>query len=261
MLRAFIDDSGLDGQSPVFVLAGYVAKAESWEQFSIERQATLDHTNPAPISVLKTKDIYRNRVPNTIFHGWTDEQRDERLKMFIQAINRHVLHGIISVIPLEPYQRLMKGKFKLEMLDQPYFLSFFGILISLLRLTHKLKLDDQIELIFDEQTVDKVTLTVEYERCMSVAPAEVKKLSAGMPTFGSDNELLPLQAADLIAWHARRYYYDLFRGKKPENAISNVFFAHMCDLKHDIVDVWTEEKLMGAMNALLSRNPRSGTGL
>lgn len=91
MLQGFIDDSGWDGQSPVFVLAGYVAKAEQWEAFSDEWQKVLDHSDPAPIQVLKTNQIYRNNVPNTIFHGWTNEQRDDRLKMFIAAIRRHAM--------------------------------------------------------------------------------------------------------------------------------------------------------------------------
>ncbi|MDF0522112.1 hypothetical protein P0R31_33250 [Bradyrhizobium yuanmingense] len=240
------------------------SKAEAWEAFSNDWQAVLDHPDPAPVpgGVLKTKDIYRNRVPNTIFYGWTDEQRDERLKMFIRVINRHVMHGIISVIPIEPYQRLLKGKFKLEMLDQPYFISFFGVLIQLVKLTHRLKLTDKIELIFDEQAVDKTTLTTQYDLCMSVAPPELKNISAGMPIFKSDSDVLPLQASDLIAWHARRYYYDLYRGKTPEGEQSNVFFANMCDLKHDIVDVWTEDKLIQALSALQSANAKKqGTSM
>ncbi len=32
-LRAFIDDSGSGGDSPWFVLAGYVGKVEAWDAF------------------------------------------------------------------------------------------------------------------------------------------------------------------------------------------------------------------------------------
>jgi hypothetical protein len=42
MLQAHIDDSGWDGVSPVFVLAGYVAKKEQWDSFSDQWRATLD---------------------------------------------------------------------------------------------------------------------------------------------------------------------------------------------------------------------------
>ena len=54
MLQACIDDSGWDGTSPVFVLAGYVAKAEAWDAFADEWRALLDK---ASVKVLKTTDI------------------------------------------------------------------------------------------------------------------------------------------------------------------------------------------------------------
>ncbi|MBR1142234.1 DUF3800 domain-containing protein [Bradyrhizobium sp. AUGA SZCCT0431] len=253
MLQAFIDDSGWDGQSPVFVLAGYVAKTEQWDAFSAEWQKALDHPDPASIKVLKTNQIYRNNVPNTIFHGWTEEQRDDRLKMFIAAINRHAMHGIVSVIPIEPYRRLITGKFKLEQLDQPYFLAFFGIIIQLLRLTERLKLDDKLEFVFDEQSINKPVLEAEFEKCMAVSPPRAKSLCAGMPKFKSDNDALPLQAADLIAWHARRYYFDQYSGRNPQDQPSNVFFAHMFEPKHDIFSLWTEEKITVARDHLLGR--------
>ncbi len=251
MLQACIDDSGWDGTSPVFVLAGYVAKAEAWDAFADEWRALLDK---ASVKVLKTTDIYRNRVHGTRYHGMTDEIRDELLKDLIRAVNRHALYGIVSVIPLEPYRRIFKGNFSLEALDRPYFLSFFGVLISLLKMTHRLKLDDKIDFIFDTQdSENKLILTREYERCMEAAPPSVKILCGGMPSFKKDDEFPPLQAADMLAWHARRYYSDQFSGKEPTKEQSNVFFAHMFYPEHDIFDAWTEDKLFGAANALLSK--------
>jgi hypothetical protein len=34
MLQAYIDDSGSDKQGPVYVLSGYIAKAEEWAIFA-----------------------------------------------------------------------------------------------------------------------------------------------------------------------------------------------------------------------------------
>lgn len=31
----------------------------------------------------------------------------------------------------------------------------------------------------------------------------------------------------MIAWHARRYYYDFYNGKEPAEEPSNVFFANL----------------------------------
>jgi hypothetical protein len=61
MLQAYIDDSGNDGKSPVFVLAGYVSTTEKWETFSDEWDAVLRPANGKQLDVLKMSDVFRNK--------------------------------------------------------------------------------------------------------------------------------------------------------------------------------------------------------
>src|SRR5262249_39879107 len=110
MLQAFIDDSGWDGASPVFVLAGYVAQAHQWKEFGAEWQAVLDLEEPRKLQFLKMNEAHRLGDSSSQFYGWSKTERDERLKKFIKAISRHALHGIISVVPIEPYVRLFTGQ-------------------------------------------------------------------------------------------------------------------------------------------------------
>jgi Protein of unknown function (DUF3800) len=42
MLKAFIDDSGSGGDSPWFVLAGYVGTVEAWDAFEQSWRTVLD---------------------------------------------------------------------------------------------------------------------------------------------------------------------------------------------------------------------------
>jgi hypothetical protein len=145
----------------------------------------------------------------------------------------------------------MKGKFNPTALDRPYFLAFFAIMTGLLTLTKKLNLDDKIDFIFDSQdSENKVMLMTEYDKFLSVAPPGVKELSGGYPILKKDEEVRPLQAADMLAWHARRYYFDLDRGKDPTKEPSNEYFANLFLPENDVIDIWTEEKLRGAANAL-----------
>jgi hypothetical protein len=251
MLHAHIDGSGSTGDSPVFVLAGYVASVAQWEAFSNDWQAALDLEVPRKLAVLKTNHAYRLNDPKSLFYGWTAQQRDARLIEFVKTINKHAMHGIVSVVPIEPYLRLFKGKFKPDALDRPYFISFFGILVNLLLLTRRLQLDDRIDFIFDEEGGESEALLMEqYRLCMSMAPVDVQNLCGGPPSFKKDHELRPLQAADMIAWHARRYYNDLYAGKQPEAEPSNVYLANLFLPDHDILDVWTEDRLREARDAL-----------
>jgi hypothetical protein len=51
-----------------------------------------------------------------------------------------------------------------------------------------------------------------YEILMKVLPTEDAQLFESEPTFRDDKKFMPLQAADLYAWHVGRAAYDLERG-------------------------------------------------
>lgn len=260
MLKAFIDDSGNDGKSPVFVLAGFVASAEAWETFSSDWGSALNPEGSFQMGVLKMADVYRNRVRGSRYYGLSDAERDARLKSLIQIVNRHAMHGIVSVVPYELYNRIIRGNFNLQSttaLDRPYFLSFFGVMARLFQITQSLKLDDKIDFIFDTQESEsKALLRSEYDRFISLAPDNIASLSGGYPSFQNDEEALPLQAADMLAWHIRKYYVAYQSGKDPTQDPSNVYLANLFRPKHDVFDTWDENRLEQIRHALLKRSWR-----
>jgi len=244
MLQGFIDDSGNDGKSPVFVLAGFLSSVEKWEVFSDDWDAVLNPDQGFRVGPLKMSEVFRNRIRGSRYFGWQDDDRDERLKRLIKVINSHAMHGIISVIPYEPYNRLVKGKFNPPALDRPYFLSFFGVMTHLFKLNRHLKIDDKIEFIFDSQdSENKPLLAAEYDRFVSVSPPEVKSMSAGYQ-FKRDEDFAPLQAADMLAWHARKYYFDAHNGRDPTKDPSHPYLANMLMPEHDIIDFWDEDRMI-----------------
>ena len=251
MLQAFIDDSGNDGKSPIFVLAGYLSSVEKWEAFTADWERVLKPESGKQLEVLKMADVFRNRIRGSRYYGWDNDERDERLKSFVKVINRHAMHGIISVVPIEPYSRLFKGKFSTLPLDRPYFLSFFGVMVQLFKINHHLKLGDKVDFIFDTQDSENIPrLMEEYDRFISIAPPEVKAMSSGYPGFKRDEDVTPLQAADMLAWHARRYHFDLYNGKDPTKEPSNVYFANLLMPDHDIIDIWDEARLLEVATVL-----------
>lgn len=244
MLQTAIDDSGWDGVSPVFVLAGYVSTKEKWKSFSDEWQAILDLKEPSKLGHLKMNEAYRLNDPSSQFCGWSEAERDDRLKKLIKPITRHALHGLISVVPIEPYRRLFRGRFDPAALNRPYFFTFFGVMARLINLARQLQLGDEIEFIFDTLGGELQALLLdEFEKFISLRPPTLQHLTCSPPKFAREQDFAPLQAADMLAWHARRYYFDQCRGKEPTSEPSNVYFAHLFDPKHDVIDVWTEEKL------------------
>lgn len=254
MLQAFIDDSGNDGKSPVFILAGYVASFENWETFSEEWDRVLNPEDGFQMGVLKMKNAYSNRRRRSPYFGLTDQEMEDRLKSLVGVINRHAMHGVVSVIPYAIYNRLIRGKFNLlgtSTLDRPYWISFFGIMARLLQVTKHLKLDDKVDFIFDTQDNEsKPLLMSEYDRFINLAPPDLRNLSGGYPIFKKDDEVLPLQAADMLAWHVRRHYFDRYAGRDPTKEPNNIFLANLFKPKHDILDLWDEDRLEQLATAL-----------
>ncbi|WP_213739653.1 DUF3800 domain-containing protein [Bradyrhizobium sp. dw_411] len=265
MLQAFIDDSGNDGRSPVFVLAGFIASADQWKVFSDEWDNILNPKIGFRMGVLKMADVYRNRVRGSRYKGLSDAERDARLKALIQLVNRHAMHGVVSVVPYELYNCIIKGNFNLQStnsLDRPYFLSFFGVMTRLFQITEKLNLGDKIEFIFDTQDNEsKAILMSEYDRFISLAPDNIAALSGGYPSFKKDEESLPLQAADMLAWHIRKHYSDQDSGKDPTKEPSNIYLANLFKPEHDVFDLWDKDRLTQVRDALSKTTWQKSVGL
>lgn len=250
VLQAYFDDSGWDGKSPIFVLAGYLSFAEKWSAFAHEWRAVCEIDDPKKLPYLKMSDAYQLRKRSSVFLGWTEHQRDVRLQKFAPVINRHVEHGVGIVIPIKEYRTHFAGAFNPPALDRPYFLAFFSLATLVAKVVRQVGYKSQIELIFDRQDNESnAWLMAEFDKFMSVAPPELAGVFT-VPKWQDDKKVLPLQAADMLAWHLRRYYFDEYGGRNPVSERTNPYLANILDLKHDVIEFWTEEKLSAAANVL-----------
>jgi hypothetical protein len=240
MLQTFLDASGSVGDSPVYVMAGYVAREEDWGRFVEDWNGVLG-LEPR-LKFLKMNQAI-SLDPKGQFRDWTEQQRDDRLNRLAEIINRHALYGIISIVPVEPYLGLFKRIFRPNALDRPYFLSFFGVMAKLVHFTANHNLSDRIDFTFDKEGGESEELMEEQFRIFkSIAPQHLIDLMGDKPHFGNDHELAQLQAADYIAWNARRYYHDEAEGLDPTTQPHHQFMKRLLNTEH-ILDLWTEEKL------------------
>ena len=96
-----------------------------WAAFAEDWLAALGQT-PA-IRYFKMKEAMRVRDQ---FEGFDEEQRNERIRSLVEIITRHAIAGFISVIPSEPFIRIMQGWGDREYLNRPYFLLFHNIIVN-----------------------------------------------------------------------------------------------------------------------------------
>ena len=205
MLNAYIDDSKMN-EPPVSVLGGWVGHAKDWAAFS-DSWAEALWMKPR-LSYFKLTEA-QNLTGE--FHGWTEQSRDERIRLLVKIIERYKFLGVANAIPLDAYKEVFGGVPDRHV-QNPYFISFFGIIALLAGYYQRQGHTDQIDFIFDIQPGEVEVVTEAWANFLKVAPPNLRPLLGDYPIFRNDKTTLPLQAADLgVGWSrqlAEDHYFD-----------------------------------------------------
>jgi uncharacterized protein DUF3800 len=214
MLKAYIDDSCMN-KAPVYVLAGWCAPARVWGPFSNAWRDILRYR----------RRIDRFKFDEAInfsgeFLNMSVEDRDERLRLLVGAIEEHGLVGFSVIIPHHIFLPLFGVHPSIEVRN-PYHLAFFMMVSRMVAHYAPLGIKDKIDFYFDYQPGAKSMALVEegWELFCRLAPQEVRPLlNAHPPSFLSDDDTVPLQAADLIAGWVRYCFQANLLGRPPPTA-------------------------------------------
>ncbi len=201
---AYIDESGRGQTAGAYVAAGFVAPEENWLPFAADWQTVLD--GPPKLAYFKTKEAMgMGGPPFEQFRGWTREQADERVDQFLELIHQHKLLPCRVFIPHRHYKQIFKGKVN-RRFDNPFFVPTYSIIQVTLRYLAYQGITDKVEFVFDKTTNrEKKLIRRAWDLFTEYAARETKPLWGNEPSFRDDKEVLPLQVADLHAWHAREF--------------------------------------------------------
>lgn len=244
MIQAYIDDSGTRGTHPIFTMAGFIGEAEKWVSLS---NAWHDHLQAQPsIRYLKMAEAVKL---SRQFRNWKPCERDEKLKGFVEVIKTHTPQKAIHfTVDLQAFEQHMAAH---APMSDPMFTGCYVILAGVCHEVLDSGPPQQIEVIFDEHVIvgPRVKLWYpiikanfkgreEYDlaRLADVLPLE--------PMFKSDEEYLPLQAADVIAWlfrtafsgerHEFEWIAEELRPVIPMSSYSSVFDAKRMERIHEM---------------------------
>ena len=203
ILRAFTDDSSAQAGDRRLFLAGYLHSAEAWAAFSTEWRTELNAW-PA-IKYFKAKEANRLSGQFDGAQGWDNTRRDVKvanLAAIIQryqplsyqfSINRQIFEEKLK--PVSPYG-----------FGRPHFQLCYAVVAGLAQYAASEKVTVPIDFVFDQQEGVDDDIGMFFNALIEALPTDAKKLIAGTPSFKDDrdDEALPLQAADMLAWHLRR---------------------------------------------------------
>lgn len=139
MLQAYFDGSTESGIA--LIVAGYMATVNSWLKFSDDWAEFL--TISPRMTVFKMSAIGQFQMERAMFH--------------YRAIERATLIGIGCAISIESLANVVRNLNLDPINKNPYYLAWRAVVTLSLEAARLLRLEDQIEFVFDEQS-DKVPI-------------------------------------------------------------------------------------------------------
>lgn len=175
---------------------------------------------------------------------WTIEDRMERLDRFHRVIMKHAQVGFACIIKHDAFERLMR--IGLAFSDTVYHLAFIGVIAATMRYHQESGLADKVDFVFDDQRHEFARALKSFRNIWE-SDEYLRKYLAGTPRPAVDDQVLPLQAADYMAWQIRR---KIEQDRNPRMAIRRLaitsaadgFIMEAGDIPI-IVDVWDDERL------------------
>lgn len=228
MLKGYFDDSGTDQQSAFCVIGGYISTVDCWKLFSEEWQNLLDE---APsIKYLKMREAESRRGE---FWGWTPEARDQKLLAFANLIKKNAMIGLASIVSNQAYDELVRGGLP-PTIDNPYWFCFQAVVIRAIEICGEAIREEggKIDFVFDSQGEGMqrrgLLLHDGWKKLLDVQFGDI----IGGIDFHDDKDILPLQAADMFAWHLRRYSESALNKCRENRPVADVLWSipiHMKD--------------------------------
>jgi hypothetical protein len=239
MLKCYADDSGSHqgDDSSLFVLAGYLLEEERWEPFAEEWDIQLKRDFPVDFFHMTDAEYGDGG-----FEGMASEFRKRKVKDLGLLIAKYRPTPIAVSLDKRDYNSIVKGIAPAER-DNPYGLLLYQLMRGIAEFQKRRKLIDgskyePVEFVFDNQLPDEFTALSWYSGLVDAVPEPYRTIMANTPVFRSDRDLLPLQAADMLAWHVRRDF------ERPEEKRSNLA----------LITVGAEGQWKGHLNPSVLRN-------
>lgn len=190
--QAHVDGSG-SGDPNLLVVAGYIAPAEVWLDFSAKWQEQLDH---ARMPYFKMSDM---------------SHRMEVAAWFCRLIEESKITAAISCAIRTDQLKKALDEYKypveiigLDKIKNPYYFGFKAITDIVAQHQGQLGIDEPVDFVFDDQSESEDVRDIWNLIKLSSAP-EYRKNMGDEPVHKSDINIKPLQAADLWAWWVRKW--------------------------------------------------------
>lgn len=198
-LHAYVDDSGSDPSSPVYVLGGVIMPEEWWAIVANEWSSVL--ASEPKVDYFKASEVWdRSQGP---FCRMSDQQRMDKVYALVDVLTEYHPVSFSCRMRWQDFRNLSENVKLPKSFNDPYFFLFYGAIIGFVPLFERDERVKGISFVFDEQGRIGKSVCGWYEAFASLVDPTRTYLGP-KPSFGDEKKVIPLQAADLVAWYQRR---------------------------------------------------------
>ena len=133
------------------------------------------------------------------------EETMERVVHHYRLIEKYALKAFCIAVPRAALIKAVRDYGMPKKLENPYYLAWRTIISELLSWQREENNFEPIDFIFDLQSESTLIVTA-WEGFQANMPEPFQKMAQNMPIFRRDEDFLPLQAADLLAFWMRKSY-------------------------------------------------------
>ena len=194
-LTWYLDESATDGSTPTAVVGGVLLDELSYITLAEEWQKLIENLNLSP--GLHMKDFGQ--------HGRFAYMESDRLaEIFSRAtgiIKELAIYTVECTVEHQDHREFFSRDAKKEL--TAYELCFVAAAIGSKDMTHADQINSDIAFVMDNGNPYRDYVTKTYADLIKIQKSGYP-LNLGSLTFADDEDVLPLQCADIICWGARR---------------------------------------------------------
>ena len=215
-VTVYFDDSGTHPEANTAIAACYVSSMEKWNLFESEWKAL---ANEEGFSAFHMSEFAAGKGE---FSGWDDTKRKHVLGKLCALINIRVRTGFVVAVRKRDYDDLIQGSFREYCGEQHYTFVLRHCATGLREGRKKFEPSSTLRYVFDQMGKGKGEIMRVMDEAKAISQSEA--LETGIVTlkgysFDDKADILPLQAADILAWTFFQYTQFL-TVKRPLNWIA-----------------------------------------
>ena len=196
--QAFVDESGGRRAGRILLLSACILTYPEWVEFSDEWHSVL--RSPPAISGFHVREARKRQGQ---FARWKAIDVDRKVIALTEVILRHRPHVLSCWVGEDDHAATVEAN-GVPDVKHAYFTCFMAIIQKVAELQAVRGITTPVDFIFDEKGDMGLEALLWYSFIKSTMRPEICNLIGGSPVFRSDDHVLPLQAADLVAWQKRR---------------------------------------------------------